>query len=395
MPGQTLAGHLALDVEVALPTRRPERVGDAVDVDDERDARERDAEVGDDLNQREGVGDDETDDDEDRDEEERPRDEDGDVYLCERLEQFEVRLLLGGYLVLVALVLLVEERRERPAGAEDAREVLGELLESVARRPPRGVFERGDDVRPERVRVADGDGELLGGLAVHLAVRRERLQHLRERHPRARQRVDERDGPRERRVDAVRPRARHLVEVEPASPVADDRRRESEGQDGDDQGTEQSEERHLRDAVPREEHADCRPGQPHGTGERQRRHVEDDQQDPTDVDDSDGPGDSEGGRDEQGARGEPAVGLVDVCGAHSFDLTPAARAVTVEERAEQPETHPGEKPVGTVVDERETDERHEQSGEDERDEEQEHDYSAGTSASRASSTRCMTRSGWT
>ena len=111
---------------------------EAVDVDEVGDRRQRQTDVADETEEGERVPQHETDDRQHREEKERARDEDGHVYLRERRKQFEVLLLLGLGLLLESLVLVVEVLREALTASEDAREVLPELLEALARGPGRG-----------------------------------------------------------------------------------------------------------------------------------------------------------------------------------------------------------------------------------------------------------------
>jgi len=132
----------------------------------------------------------------------------------------------------------VEERGQVLAALEDAGQVLAEGLELLARRPLGDVSHRGDDVAAEQVHLPDCDRYLVGAVAVHLTVSRQRPHHVGHPHPAAGQRVHERRGPGQSLVDATAPDLGVTAGRFPPVPVGDPRDDQSaddpaDGQNGE------------------------------------------------------------------------------------------------------------------------------------------------------------------
>jgi len=172
--GPSLGGILAEPICGLRPT---DALCHAVDVDDEPERRQRDRDVDDDAEQRERVLQDEADHDQDGDEKQRAGDQRRDVRLRERREQFEILLLFRLGLLLIQVVLIAEECRDRLTGAKHRRQVLGEVAQILAGRPAGGSLKRGQCVGAERVHVTHRDRQLRRGLAVHVLVLREGVHH--------------------------------------------------------------------------------------------------------------------------------------------------------------------------------------------------------------------------
>src|SRR3989475_482591 len=165
------------------------------DHEDEPELGDRDHQPDDDVQQREHEPAlrlaDEGHDRHDHDEEQRERDDDGDEGLREHPEGLHPLPHLEAVLLLELLRLHQEVRFQLPAGRGRRDDALEEVLELVARGPPCGVPDRGEDVHPQELRVPGDPLRLLRDLPVH-GLLRELLEDHVHGDVRARHRGDER-----------------------------------------------------------------------------------------------------------------------------------------------------------------------------------------------------------